>query len=221
MPFTVEQFFEVFADYNTTIFPFQIILVLLGMLFTFYLSSGNSKRANWTGYFLSFIWVWVGVVYHIIFFSSINLPAYGFGAIFIIQGILFLIETNKGELKFLYKDVLQHKIGAFLILFSLLLYPIIAYFLKYDYTKVITVGLPCPTTIMTFGFLLISIRLPKYLLIFPSIWAIIGTWAAIDFGVYQDYVMTFSALIGIYFLGGNRNGKSLNKKNEYGTQQRV
>jgi inorganic pyrophosphatase/exopolyphosphatase len=38
-------------------------------------------------------------------------------------------------------------------------------------------------------------KFPKYLLIIPSIWAIIGASAAIQFGVYQDAILLITAII--------------------------
>ena len=43
-------------------------------------------------------------------------------------------------------------------------------------------------------------KLSKYLLIIPTIWAIIGTGAATNFGVYQDYIMLLSAIIANIYL---------------------
>jgi len=42
--------------------------------------------------------------------------------------------------------------------------------------------------------------LSKYLLIIPALWTIVGTSAAINFGVYPDYLMPVSALIAIIYL---------------------
>ncbi|MCF8230487.1 MAG: DUF6064 family protein [Bacteroidales bacterium] len=59
-----------------------------------------------------------------------------------------------------------------------------------EFFKVISLGLPCPRTILTFGFLMLALQgFKKYLLIIPSIWTIIGLGAAINFGVLQDFMM--------------------------------
>lgn len=52
---------------------------------------------------LVFYWLWMGIVYHIIFFSSINPVAYVFGVMFILQTILFIkagIIDKKLEFEF-------------------------------------------------------------------------------------------------------------------------
>jgi hypothetical protein len=53
------------------------------------------------------------------------------------------------------------------------------------------------------------ILIPKYLLIIPTIWAIIGTGAAINFGVYQDYVMLISLIIADTYLIKRRKEKKI------------
>jgi hypothetical protein len=40
---------------------------------------------------LSIFWIWIGGVYHLLFFTTINKAAYVFGTLFILQGILFII----------------------------------------------------------------------------------------------------------------------------------
>lgn len=135
-------------------------------------------------------------MYHISFFTSINKAAYGFGGLFILQGIIFLIESIvRNKLEFSFKGNTKDNIGYFFIIFGLLIYPVISYLLENYLDKTITPGLPCPTTILTFGFLMLTDKkLSKYTLIIPSIWAIIGISAAINFRIYQDYVMIIAAI---------------------------
>src|SRR5688500_12000165 len=103
MPFTTEQFFGVFKDYNETYYPLQFIIWLISML-VLCLTLLNHKNSNkllcgW----LAFLWSWMGIVYHIGFFSVINQAAYLFGALFIVQSILFILYgvfKNKLTFKF-------------------------------------------------------------------------------------------------------------------------
>jgi Na+-translocating ferredoxin:NAD+ oxidoreductase RnfE subunit len=54
--------------------------------------------------------------------------------------------------------------------------------------------------------MLIRDRVPKYLLIIPSLWAIVGLTAAINFGVYQDFMMIIAAITA--------NGVLIKRKNK-------
>ena len=208
-PFTTEQFFEVFEKYNSAVFPIQLIFIGLLILGIFLIHSKRNIKNTLIGTFLGLLWLWIGVVYHISFFTSINKAAFGFGGLFIIQGIFFFIEVSRKKLEFLFTGKLREYIGYFFILFGLIIYPIISYLLESSFEDTISLGLPCPTTILTFGFLMITNnKLSKYLLIIPTIWAIIGTGAAINFGVYQDYIMLLSAIIAdIYLIKRKKENK--------------
>lgn len=99
-------------------------------------------------------------------------------------------------------------LGYFFVLFGLIIYPVISYLLEGSFAKTITLGLPCPTTILTFGFLMLtSARFPKYLLIIPTLWAVIGTGAAVNLGIYQDYLMLASAIVADIYLLKRKKGQ--------------
>ncbi|WP_029036676.1 DUF6064 family protein [Salinimicrobium xinjiangense] len=204
-PFTIEQFFEVFEKYNTSVFPAQFIFIGLGILAIILIHT----RRNYSNYFitgfLGFLWLWIGMVYHFGFFTSINKAAYGFGILFILQGLFFVGEMFRNNLEFSFQRKPKIFLGYFFILFGLIIYPLIGYLLGAKFSTTISLGLPCPTTILTFGFfMLTNSKFPRYLLIIPTIWALIGTFAAVNFGVYQDFVMLLTAIIAnIYLLKGN------------------
>ena len=138
----------------------------------------------------------MGGVYHMLFFSTINEAANIFGLLFILQGILFLrygfITSQTFELK---KD--SYGIAAaILIIYALFIYPAIGYYYGHIYPYSPTSGLPCPTTIFTFGILVLSKqRLPFYILIIPFIWAIIGFSTALKLGIYEDSGLMISAIL--------------------------
>ncbi len=181
IPFTTEQFFSVFEKYNSTVFPFQWIIILLGMFALFLIYSKYSSKNKLIGSFLGLLWVWIGIVYHIIFFTAINKFAFVFGGFFILQGVLILVNTFlKEKLSFTFSSQIKNYFGYFFILFGLIIYPIISYFVRGSFNRTIALGLPCPSAIFTFGFFMMANnKLPKYLLIIPSIWAIVGLGAAI------------------------------------------
>lgn len=202
-PFTIEQFFGVFEKYNATVFPIQFILLLLGITAVVLIHSKQRLKNSLITGFLAFLWFWIGIVYHLIFFTAINKAAYLFSGLFVIQGFFFIIALYRKQLVYQFEGKTREYLGYFFILFGLIIYPVISYFLEGNYTTTISLGLPCPTTIMTFGFLMLTTRrFPKYLLIIPSLWALIGTGAATNFGVYHDFVMLLSAVIAdIYLIG--------------------
>jgi hypothetical protein len=207
IPFTTEQFFNVFEKYNLSIFPFQLIIFVLGIIGLIFLNSKSPLKNKFIGSFLGFLWIWMGLVYHITFFSEINKVALMFGIIFIFQGVLILTNTLiKDKLTFTFTTQSKDYVGYFFIIFGLIIYPVISYIIKDSFDKTIALGLLCPTTIFTFGFfILANKKFPIYLLLIPTLWAFVGLRAAVSFGVYQDYMIMIVAICAIAILmNGNR-----------------
>ncbi|MGE5811069.1 MAG: DUF6064 family protein [Ignavibacteria bacterium] len=209
LPFTADQFLEIFKSYNESIFPIQIIFYLIAAIALFLLFS-NADKSRIISLMLSFFWLWIGIVYHIIFFSKINKAAYLFGSLFILQGIIFFIYgIVSNKLIFRYNKNTLNKAGIIFISYALIIYPVLGYFLGRSYPYSITIGLPCPTTIFTFGILLFSEKkIPIAALIIPLLWSIIGFTAALNFSVYEDFGLILSGLISFTLLTiQNRNAR--------------
>ena len=206
IPFTTKQFFQVIIEYNSALFPVQIIILLAGLLSLLSLHSKKKSKDLIIGGFLGLLWIWIGIAYHLVHFTKINIAAYIFGFVFILQGFLFLIETflrRKLEFRLVWNKMTY--LAYFFILFGIIIYPILIYLLENTLESTITLGLPCPSTIFTFGFLMFANQnFSKYLLIIPALWTIIGTSAAFNFGVYPDLLMPISALAAIVYLLSRR-----------------
>ena len=199
MPFTKEQFLAVFKSYNGTVFPFQAVLLIAAVFIViqvFRKRKIGDKLITWV---LAFFWMWVGLVYQIMFFSSINPAAYIFGAAFILQALLMLksgVIDKKLQYGFI-KD-LNHYAGFVLIIYALIIYPLLNIYFGHIYPENPTFGLPCPTTIFTFGMFLLTLkRIPLYLLIIPFLWALLGLSAAMQLGIYEDIGLIVSGIIAV------------------------
>jgi hypothetical protein len=195
IPFTIEQFFEVFERYNTAVFPAQFILMMLAIT-AFILAFKKTVFSDRTVVFiLGFLWFWMGAVYHLVFFAPINRAAVLFGIVFIFQGVYFMYRgAIKKQIIFGYKPDVAFFTGVLFILYSLAIYPLIG---SHTYPRLPLFGVPCPTTIFTFGILLWARnRIPLTLLIVPFLWSIVGFSAAINLGVVQDYGLFIAGLLG-------------------------
>jgi hypothetical protein len=210
-PFTTDQFFSVFENYNHSVFPVQIIIFVLAVCALIAIGTKIKQKDKFVAGFLGFLWLWIGIVYHIAFFSGINNVALGFGVLFILQGLFLLWEgVLLYNLKFAYKMSVQAYFGYFFILYGLLVYPVVGYLFEQNLSKTISAGLPCPSVILTFGFLLLcDKKFSKYLLIIPSIWALIGISTVIKLGVYQDGMMLIAAIIADVLLLRNKDQTEL------------
>jgi hypothetical protein len=196
-PFTLEQFLAVFTHYNEGVFPMQILFYLIS-IFAIYLSlKPNAQTDKIISLIMAFLWVWMGVVYHFIYFTDINKLAYSFGAFFIVQSILFVVFGIFQD-KFIFQFTADKYgiTGMILMAFALIIYPILGYFFGHIYPSSPTFGLPCPTTIFTFGILLLNKKkCPLLILIIPFVWSIIGFMAAFQFGIFEDAGLILASLL--------------------------
>lgn len=197
LPFTVDQFFLVFRAYNETVWPVQLLLNILAVIaiISSFRPFRNSDRT--ISLILSLLWLWMGIVYHLGFFAPINPAALFFGVAFICQGILLLRMGIKNRVRYRFTKDAKGIIGVVLIGFALILYPVLGYVQNHCYPSSPTFGVPCPTTIFTFGLFVWSSGLPRFLLIIPGLWSLIGFSAAFAFGVTEDIGLLVSGLIAI------------------------
>ena len=198
IPFTTEQFLQVFEKYNQAIYPFQFALILVAIATVFLAASRKPLANKLISCSLGFLWLWTGIVYHLIFFTTISPPAYVFGTLFIIQGLLFLYEgVFKNRLSFRLSQKFYGIFGTIFIAYSLVIYPLIGYALGRVFPTAQTFGVPCPTTIFTFGLLLwTDKRFSLGLLIIPVLWSLVGTSAAFSFGIKEDFGLLVAGTIG-------------------------
>ncbi len=202
LPFSTSQFLNVFQMYNTAVWPFQVILDLLA-LSAIYLAVRNY---NWSNRIISgilaFFWLWMGVIYHLAYFTTINRGAYLFAFLYIVQGILFLVAgVFSGRLQFRYQNNLYGITGILLLVYALLVYPILGSFLGHSWPTAPTFGLPCPTTIFTFGLLLWTKgKIPLYIYVIPFLWSLIGFSAALTLGIKEDTGLLVAGILGLILL---------------------
>lgn len=199
LPFTTEQFLGVFREYNTAIWPVQVAVYLLGLGaigLTF-------RRPSWSDRtiagVLAVFWGWMGAVYHLAFFRTINPAATLFGAFFLVQGLLFVyVGVVRGNLTFRARSDLYGWVGGLLMGYALAIYPVLGALLGHGYPEAPMFGVaPCPATIFTFGLLLWTAgRVPGWLLVIPTLWALIGFTAAFTLGILEDTGLLVAGLLG-------------------------
>ena len=189
LPFTSAQFIEVFRRYNEGVWPAQFLLFAAGIVaVTLAFRVGPGAQRGFS-VILALLWVWMGAVYHIGFFSAINPAARIFGIIFIAQGALIgWLGIWKRQLTFDVSGSGRLVSGSALLVYALVVYPMLGFVVGHRFPDAPTFGLPCPTTIFTIGLLLWA-RPPasRALLVIPMLWTLVGTLAALELGVYEDF----------------------------------
>ena len=209
LPFTREQFFAVFVDYNAAVWPAQWFGYALGLAMLVMLLRPRPDGDRWLGAGLALMWLWTGVVYHGLFFSAINRAALLFGGLFALQGLLFAhVGLVRRELQFAVRRDFAGIVGWALMAYALLLYPLIGMAAGHRLSELPMFGItPCPVTLFTLG-LLLQARAPlaRRLLVIPLVWTLIGGSASFLLGVPQDWLLLASSAVAVYLLVHDRRG---------------
>ena len=200
MPFSRAQFFAVFRDYNQAVWPLQWLLNLLAIVAIALAVRGKSARL--VSAILGGFWIWMGIAYHMSFFARVNRAAVAFGALFIAEGLLLLWEgVARQRIRFRVSADSSAALGLTVVTYALLLYPTLGYVSGRRYPDTPTFGLPCPTTIFTFGFLLWTVPpVPLRLLVIPTAWSLIGFSAARSLSMTEDYGLLIAGLLATTLL---------------------
>ena len=198
IPFTIDQFLSVFERYNIAVWPAQLFFYAIGLSAIYFACQQRRDFSKSVAIILTMFWIWMGLVYHVWFFSSINRSALLFAVFFVLQGILFFMAgVLKSNLRFRFRRDLLGITGSVFLIYALVIYPALGYWLGHRYPTAPTFGLPCPTTIFTFGMLLWTTRrVPLYVLAIPLAWSFIGIWAAISLEMREDLGLLAAGSIG-------------------------
>ncbi|MBA4056056.1 MAG: hypothetical protein C0490_15180 [Marivirga sp.] len=202
LPFSIEEFLNVFEDYNLSVWPIQLLLYVLAVITIISLFKEQPPFDSVIFFVLAFFWFWMGIVYHLIYFSPINKAAQLFGALFVVQGgIFFYCGVSKQRIRFKFRLDFAGIAGTILIVYALLIYPLLGHVLGHDFPKAPTFGVPCPTTIFTFGILIFSTtRIPWYVIIIPFLWSLVGFSAAVQLSIREDFGLVIAGGIALIIL---------------------
>jgi hypothetical protein len=200
LPFTKDQFFEVFARYNTQVWPAQWLLLAVGLAAVGVLFTKASSRERVASAAIGLLWIWVGAIYHLGYFTTINPAAYVFGVLSIAEGLLFVWSAGADKLHLSWMGPSKW-VGGALATYSLAIYPLLNVVLGHEFPAVPTFGLPCPTTILTLGLLWwLRGQFTRVLAGIPILWSGIGGSAAFSLGVPQDLGLLVAGLVSLYLL---------------------
>jgi hypothetical protein len=188
MPFTANEFLDVFAAYNQGVWPFAAVLWLLTMLVGVAVIAGVSMPAPLPRLLLAGQWVWAGVVYHAWFFTAINPAAWLFASLFVAQGVLFIAFETPAYQAVDGAGSTRRVASTLLIVYSLI-YPVVVWADGFTYPRMPTFGVPCSTVILTIGVLLATAPPSVLLSVIPVGWSVLAGSAAWLFGVHADLVL--------------------------------
>jgi len=194
-PFTPEEFLEAFAGYNRSLWPFALGLWLYALSGAFVLTRSRHGWSRFIALQLAVQWAWASLAYHALFFATINPAAWLFAALFLVQSLLFTwFGVVRQQLRFSPTGSRRPVVAWALIVYSLI-YPLIAILEGHAFPQTPTFGVPCPTTLLTIGFLF-ALDPPwrRAIASIPLLWSIVGGSASILLGVRADLMVWVAGL---------------------------
>lgn len=200
---TTTDWWDGLVNYNTTLFPLQLIVMVVAIILTAFLRFKQGKASNIAmKSFLSLSMLLNGIMFFLVLGTKLPSPLKYFqGSLFITIGALLAIDvfTNWSELSFPSKGIKRNI--TYLMLAITALYPIVGLLRGHELMQLIYPGtVPCGST--AFALVILSMSLPKvnkvpYVLLL--VWAI--PFAPLiqipQFKVYEDAIMF---VIGVYAL---------------------
>lgn len=198
LPFTAEQFLEVFARYNQAVWPMQVVLNGAGLFCVSLLFVERAWASQMIALLLAGLWLWAALAYHLVFFAPLNVAAWWFGILFALGAMVFdWFGVVHDRLRFHVSGGAWQVAGAILVISALAFYPALSHTFGHRYPLQPTFGLPCPTTIFTIGMLLFAeAPVPRAVFIVPLLWSAIGSLAALWLGMIEDFSLLAAGVIG-------------------------
>ncbi len=199
LPFTIDDFLSVFMRYNLSIWPVQVAIYVAAATIVGWLLWHPSRTGSLAlTALLAFCWVLMGAGYHLGFFRAISGVALPAGVLFTLTGLGFAWITARGSFSFGWRRDAWAVIGLILVLYAMVGYPLAGLAVGHHYPRSPVFGVaPCPTTIFTFGVLLLATsRVPGWLLVVPAIWSLFAASAAVLLGMTEDLLLPVAGVVG-------------------------
>jgi hypothetical protein len=202
LPFSREAFLAVFERCNAAIWPGHVGAYALGALAFALAVRGGPRATRTVPALLAGAWAFVGIAYHLTFFSAVNPAARLFGVAFVLQAVLFGWASFARLVHFGWSHKPRAVLGVLIVAYATVAYPLVGAALGRTWPHTPAFGVaPCPTTIFTWGVLLLARGpVPWPLLVIPAIWSAIGFTAALALGIREDLGLAAAALAGLAVL---------------------
>lgn len=192
LPFSEADFLELFAAYNTLLWPAVVLLWVASVLVAARWLRNRAGRSVLV--LLAIHWGWSGIAYHWVYFRSINPAASAFAFVFVLQSGVVAWLASRGGVRFVVDRSPRSVLGVALVVYSLL-YPFVSLSIGLQYPRLPLFALPCPSTLFTAGLLLTAVGLPRLAAVVPMAWSFIGGSAAVLLGIPTDIVLPLAGLL--------------------------
>lgn len=117
-----------------------------------------------------------------------------FAALFVLQAAIFSALALRSRAYARIDLSPRSLVGGVLVLCGLA-YPFVGLGLGLRYPRAPLFAVPCPTTLVTAGLLVMSLGVPKAVNVVPLLWALIGGTAAFALGIQADMALLVAAAV--------------------------
>jgi hypothetical protein len=187
MDITLEQFYEAIAQFHQMIFPAQwaaMLLAVAALVFVMVKKSFSNALIIGTAilfYLISALAFWMPLG-----FQGFD-NGFFYMALFILEAGFLLSAAVENELDFKFTPTPYSILGLIFVVYGLIGHPLVGMLLGHRYPELVLSPLmPCPLNIWWVGMLLLTSKaVPRYTIIIPFIWGLVGIMWAV-FGVAED-----------------------------------
>jgi hypothetical protein len=184
------ELLDLFTRYNEDWWPMHVLAYALGVAPVALLFARDRRRCDRAiTALLAALWLWLGVGFQAMYATDIDITlGTVYAVLFVLQAYLLLQATVDADLVFQVRNGAAGVLGWSAIGYAVVVYPLLGAGLGHGWPESPLLGMaPCPTTILTFGMLLLARPpIPHRLLLVPLVWALLAPPAAMDRGVYED-----------------------------------
>lgn len=177
MLFEPDVYFRLLARYNFELLPTVGVALILavGLLVLSVKPSTLGRRLIAAG--LAVFWLWTGLVFHGLYCAAINWVAWGFGALFAVQGlVLAWTGVLRGHLEFGYPGGARGWAKLVLAISAIAGQPIFQWLSGAPVLQVPFAGTGAdPTVVFTTTLMAMTKhRVPRHVLILPALWLVLA-----------------------------------------------
>jgi hypothetical protein len=196
------ELLDLFTRYNEDLWPAHVVAYALGVACVLLLFAPRRPAADRSiAAVLAVLWVWLAVVFQAMYATDVDrVLGVAYAVLFLAQGYLLArAGVVEHELEFLTGNGWSGVLGWVALGYAVLVYPVLGALLGHGWPESPLLGMaPCPTTIATFGLLLLARPpVPHRLLVVPLVWALLAPPAAMGRGVYEDAGLLLAGVVAV------------------------
>ena len=184
VPYTKEVLDSVVYEYQAVYWPFQFVFLSLALLALYLIWKNDIKNNKFIIVILAAFWFWLGAIYEINYYTTINWFGLYIGAAFILQGLLFLwFGLVKKSVVFV-----KSRSSVIAALLLVLGYPLLQLLSSSHHFEISMIGM-LPNITAAFSWILLFMTTQKRV---KTLFVIPLAWSA--FSLYWSYLLAFNVL---------------------------